>query len=505
MYPPIVTTIGRPPAERQRISRDARAGVLRRIAARIYTSDKTSPLEDVVRRHWLAIAGALYPDGVIGHRTALEGGPGKHGVAFITHGGRPRNLPGLSFRTTSGAGPLAQDISLPSGLYMSGPTRALLENLSPSRSSQFVSRTVGAAAVEAELDRKVSTRGERELTVIRDEARAVAPQLGMQAEYQQLQRLISGLLGTNQHGEPLTVAGRSRASGEPIDGNRMADFEALAARLAATTLPLSLAPTHDSPDERATYWRNAAFFESYFSNYIEGTEFELEEARAIVYDAKIPDARPADAHDILGVYRVVADEGLSNAIALRPEDFLSRLRDLHSTVFSGRPDISPGAFKTIANRAGEYSFVAPANVVGTLKAGFRMIDQLTDPMSRAVFMHHLVSEVHPFADGNGRLSRLFMNAELSRAGLRRVIVPTILREDYLTGVRLISRERDPSTLARVIDASQRLQERVDFADYDKAAATFTEAHAFARASSDVRLEMPRDGSSPASSNGLSQS
>lgn len=504
MYSPIVTTTGRSAAERQRISRDARAGVLRRIAARIYTSDMTSPLEDVVRRHWFAIAGALYPDGVIGHRTALEGGPGKHGVAFITHGGRPRTLPGLSFRTAAGAGPTSQDIRLPSGIYMSGPTRALLENLSPSRSSQFVSRTVGAAAVEAELDRKVSTRGEQELSVIRDEARSIAPQLGLDDEYQQLQRIISGLLGTNEHGAPLTAAGRSRASGEPVDSNRMADFEALAARLSAQTLPLSLAPAMDSASERATYWRNAAFFESYFSNYIEGTEFELEEARAIVYDAKIPDARPADAHDILGVYRVIADEGLSNAIALRAEDFVSRLRDLHAIVFSGRPEIQPGAFKSIANRAGEYSFVSPENVVGTLKAGFRMLDQLTDPMSRAVFMHHLVSEVHPFADGNGRLSRLFMNAELSRAGLRRVIIPTVLREDYLTGVRLISRERDPSTLTRVMDASQRLQERVDFADYDKAVATFTAAHAFARASSSVRLEIPRDFSSPATSQGLSQ-
>ena len=44
----------------------------------------------------------------------------------------------------------------------------------------------------------------------------------------------------------------------------------------------------------------------------------------------------------------------------------------------------------------------------------------------------LISEVHPFNDGNGRVSRLGMNAEVAAAGQARLIIPTSLRGDYLT-------------------------------------------------------------------------
>src|SRR3546814_11190362 len=46
---------------------------------------------------------------------------------------------------------------------------------------------------------------------------------------------------------------------------------------------------------------------AYFSNFIEGTEFEVEEAAAVVVRQAIPRDRPADAHDILGTWRLVSD------------------------------------------------------------------------------------------------------------------------------------------------------------------------------------------------------
>jgi fido (protein-threonine AMPylation protein) len=35
-------------------------------------------------------------------------------------------------------------------------------------------------------------------------------------------------------------------------------------------------------------------------------------------------------------------------------------------------------------------------------------------------MMFLISEVHPFADGNGRIARIMMNAELVAAGEERI-------------------------------------------------------------------------------------
>src|SRR3546814_11695923 len=50
-----------------------------------------------------------------------------------------------------------------------------------------------------------------------------------------------------------------------------------------------------------------AFFEAYFSNFIEGTEFTVDEAAEIVFEGVIPAERPADAHDVVGTFRVVSD------------------------------------------------------------------------------------------------------------------------------------------------------------------------------------------------------
>jgi Fic family protein len=36
----------------------------------------------------------------------------------------------------------------------------------------------------------------------------------------------------------------------------------------------------------------------------------------------------------------------------------------------------------------------------------------------------LISEVHPFDDGNGRVARAFMNAELVAAGHCRILIPS---------------------------------------------------------------------------------
>ena len=46
-----------------------------------------------------------------------------------------------------------------------------------------------------------------------------------------------------------------------------------------------------------------AFFEAYFSNYMEGTAFEVEEAESIIFEGKIIENRDEDSHDILGTFQ----------------------------------------------------------------------------------------------------------------------------------------------------------------------------------------------------------
>ncbi len=44
----------------------------------------------------------------------------------------------------------------------------------------------------------------------------------------------------------------------------------------------------------------------------------------------------------------------------------------------------------------------------------------SEPFAKAICMMFLVSEVHPFNDGNGRVARVTMNAELSSQDYQRL-------------------------------------------------------------------------------------
>ena len=112
----------------------------------------------------------------------------------------------------------------------------------------------------------------------------------------------------------------------------------------------------------------------------------------------------------------------------------------------GRPDTRPGAFKRAANQAGLTVFVAPDLVPGTLAQGLRICRSLETPFQRPVFMMFLIAEVHPFADGNGRVARIMMNAELAAAGEERIIVPTVYRANYLSALKALSQTGRPEPL-----------------------------------------------------------
>lgn len=154
-----------------------------------------------------------------------------------------------------------------------------------------------------------------------------------------------------------------------------------------------------------------------------------------------------------------------------------------------RTDKTPGLFKEEGNRSGQTVFVEPELVLGTLLKGFEMTSALIPGLPRAIFIMFLVAEVHPFVDGNGRVARLMMNAELVQAGLSRIIVPTVFRDDYLLALRALSRSNNPAPLIRAMVYVQDFTSRLPMASYDAAMKALMAAHAFHDAN-EARLQMP---------------
>lgn len=472
-----------------RITVAVRQGRARKIGPRLYTTDTTSPPEEVIRKNLWPIVGLLAPGTVIAHRTALDARPADDGTVFLSapHT-RTVRLPGATLRLIRGPGPLPGDMPFVQNLWFASTPRALLENLRPTRRRTGVARAHARPDVEAILDRQLRTTGPDALNRLRDAARELAPALGAEREFVLLDDLIGTLLGTRT-AELTTPAARARAAGRPYDEERLPIFDALIAALRQTSIP-------DRPDPLTSdeARRTLAFIDAYFSNFIEGTEFEIDEAIAIVFRHQIPTQRPADAHDILGTFQLLTDtKDMRRSVpefAMDFDGFVALLKRRHATLMAGRPDIAPGTFKQVANRAGGTAFVHPELVLGTLEKGLEYVRALETAFARATFMMFLLTEVHPFTDGNGRLARILMNVELAAAGEAHIVIPTVYRDSYVQALRNLSRERHPPTLIGMLDFAQRFTAQVDCSSLPRALTVLTACNAFLKPT-EGRLLLPQ--------------
>jgi fido (protein-threonine AMPylation protein) len=413
---------------------------------------------------------SLFPGSVIADRTALEHRPANDGSVFIvSKKKRSVVLPGLRVYPRKGHRPLPDDKPFMGKLYLSCPARAYLENMRKSRARKGrVARTLSREEVEVKLEMLLQSAGPETLRRLRKEAGKISSLLHMKKEFKILDGLIGALLGTRKT-KLSSPIGLARIQGQPYDSKRLDLFQQLYEALA------SRPPTVRTISHAGTA---LPFFEAYFSNFIEGTEFEVEEAAKIIFDGKIPKDRPQDAHDIIGTYQMTSDVKEMERTPRNDDELIKLLKSRHAHLMQSRPEMGPGEFKTVQNRAGMTYFVAPDLVEGTLRQGFKWLQALESPFHKAVYLMFLITEIHPFADGNGRCARLMMNSELVAAHQARIIIPTVFRNNYLAALKALSQNRRADPLIRVLDFAQHYTSLIDWNNYKKAQKMLQETHAF---------------------------
>ncbi|KAA6324840.1 hypothetical protein EZS27_025875, partial [termite gut metagenome] len=211
----------------------------------------------------------------------------------------------------------------------------------------------------------------------------------------------------------------------------------------------------------------------------EGTEFTIEDAKKIVDTGIVIPKRIKDSHDILGTFHIVSNSYEMGITPSTIDELIQILKKRHLTMMSGRAEeVNAGDFKNQNNRAGNTEFVDYTLVEGTLRQGFKYYAALTDPMAKAIFMMFMISEVHPFTDGNGRISRIMGNAELFKSGLSRIIVPTVYREDYIMSLKKLTNRKDPDTYIRVMDKLQYFSNNIFGENFDELNNYFRETNAY---------------------------
>ena len=460
----------------KKLSRLCQQKQIRRICRGVYTDNLTDPLADIVAKNWIPLVSHIVSNGILSYRTAVELRPipfKDQTIVFLTSTyTKTINLPGLIIKVIKGNNTSHLEQVLP-GIARSNQPRMLLENLAATRGASYKNiKTIGETGVEKILAKELRLRNEASLNQIRDAAKAVAAELGYSTEYKKLNAIISALLVT--HPDPNVLQSKyakAIAEQRPFDNIRLQMFEQLSIYIKRCDFL-----TREYQYSKVSF-KNLTFFESYFSNFIEGTEFIIDEAEDIVFQGKEIHQRHADSHDVLANFTISNDYSEMTVTPQSAKELMELLQNRHAYLMQARPDIHPGQFKQIANKVGNTYFVAPEEVIGTLVQGFELYNIMKDGLEKALFMHLLISEVHPFDDGNGRLSRIMMNAELVKAGLYKIIIHSVHRDNYLNGLRLASRDNNFRSYCKAMDQAQAYTASVNWLDYGEARTKIETDHA----------------------------
>jgi Fic family protein len=448
--------------ENYKISKMLKEKHIRKISPRIYTTNMEEGTSTIIKRNILEVLGNLYPGAVLSHRSAFEFKPTSTNQIFVTYSYTKKiKLPGVTINFLQGKTPLIGDNKIFGELYASSKERAFLENMQITKKIGPDSKTLSIIQIEEKLDDILVTNGVDELNKVRDKAKEVSQILQMDREFVELNKIIGALLTTKPSKLLKSKIAIARAAGLPYDKNRIELFESL-----FTFLHNKEFKNIHEKDLSLNAFRNFAFFEAYFSNFIEGTVFEVEEAKEII-DSGIPlPSRSNDSHDVLGTYQIVSDKTELSRTFNDVDAFLSTLQLWHKTLLFARTDKKPGQFKERNNRAGDTYFVDYKLVRGTLTRGFEYYKALENPFARAAYIMFLVSEVHPFDDGNGRIARVMMNSELVKGKLCKIIIPAVFRDDYILTIKKLTNQKEPAQYIQMLTKAHQFSSHLNFDLYD---------------------------------------
>ncbi|MBY0217893.1 Fic family protein [Paenibacillus illinoisensis] len=181
---------------------------------------------------------------------------------------------------------------------------------------------------------------------------------------------------------------------------------------------------------------------TYHSNAIEGNTFTYKETAFFLREGLTVKGKSLREHLEI-VNHAEAIDYLQEVINVR--DLTERfIKDMHAILFQGVRDInfSPGDYKkednhvlTITGKIHQYT---PAIHVSTeMENLIRWYDNEKEklhPIQLAAILHHKLVAIHPFTDGNGRVSRLAMNLILMKNGFPPAIIRNENREEYYTAL-----------------------------------------------------------------------
>ncbi len=190
------------------------------------------------------------------------------------------------------------------------------------------------------------------------------------------------------------------------------------------------------------------------SNAIEGFSYTESETKVLIEDGLTAGGKPLrDAYAVIG--HANAYEHMFTLLArheLTEQDILT-----YHSLLQGSLDnnANPGQYRTtnIFVTGSSRSFPRYETVPKEMEAFFNFAKNSRDqyhPVEFAAHVHKQLVMIHPFADGNGRVSRLAMNTVLIQEGFLPVVIPPVLKAQYIDGLKQIDEGKSDSRFVEFI-------------------------------------------------------
>lgn len=177
---------------------------------------------------------------------------------------------------------------------------------------------------------------------------------------------------------------------------------------------------------------------TYSSNALEGCTYTLSETKILLEDGLTAGGKPMrEAYAVLGHAKAFDHMfTLMHNKVLTEEDMLT----MHGLLAGGlENDAAAGKYRDVpVFITGSKYETAPVDTIPARMAALCAFiqEQATcmHPVLLAAQVHKYLAFIHPFADGNGRLARLAMNTLLIQRGFLPVIIPPVLRAEYIASL-----------------------------------------------------------------------
>ena len=177
---------------------------------------------------------------------------------------------------------------------------------------------------------------------------------------------------------------------------------------------------------------------TYASNALEGNTLSLVETKVVLEDGITIGGKPLKDHYETVGHAKAFDEiiNLSKNTTFTEND----IKLLHKLFYEKIDNEKAGKYRTsqVIITGSDVELPKPEELDEKMHEFILQLPKLKEklhPVEYAAMVHIIFVNIHPFTDGNGRVARLLMNLALLQSGYNIVVIPPVVRADYISAIQ----------------------------------------------------------------------